>query len=76
MKSALTYFLTSALLWLILFFVASFSLRQSVILALLIALLSLEVSQRSPKLFARFSPYWVHVKPNWFQILSDYNFLQ
>jgi hypothetical protein len=56
----------------VLVFLANFSLRQSVVLAVVIVLLGHDVMNMSPKPNFRFSPYWTYVVPNWRAILCDY----
>lgn len=76
MKSATIYAVTSVLLCLILFYLADLTLRQSIVLAMVIAWLVVALGNASQKPLARFSPYWARISPNWHQILTDYKVLR
>lgn len=59
--------------YLLLTYVGEMPQRQSWILALLLGFLSREVFLRTPAM--RFTPYWVSVEPNWYQILADFKLI-
>lgn len=55
----------------IFYFLADFSIRQSVALALLTAWLIYGFGQTKQEPHLRFVPHFVHVWPSWFEILTD-----
>jgi hypothetical protein len=65
-------FLGVALWPLALVFVGGFPMRQGIVLGLLLAWLAFGIGKAAVKPARRFTPYWVRVSPNWYQILSDF----
>jgi hypothetical protein len=59
-------------LFLVLAYAADFSMRQSIVLAILGAWLGLEIETEHVR---RFSPYYVWVCPNWYQLLTDFKLI-
>jgi hypothetical protein len=74
-ESAALYALTAGALYLILAYIGDLPMRQSVVLALVLAPLARGIATAAPKPTYRFSPYCVHVYPNWHQLLTDFHLI-
>lgn len=65
--------------YLLLAYVAGFSVRQSIVLALLMAWLVGAIAEIAeiarPARRKRFSPYYVRVDPNWYDLLLDFKLI-
>jgi hypothetical protein len=66
------YLLIAGLLFCVLLYIADFSVRQSIVLAVLLALLAVYAAELSQVREFRFCPYSLSIKPNWFDILTDF----
>lgn len=65
------WFLVVGVYYLVLAYAAGFSQQQSLVLALLLAVLSREIFEAFTPA-RRFSPYRVAIEPKWYQILTDF----
>ena len=76
-RAAVGYVLATGFFYLILAYIADFSTRQSIILAVLIAWLALciVVTYALLKPARRFSPHYVRVDPNWYDLLNDFKLI-
>jgi hypothetical protein len=75
LKSATHYVLISGALYLILAYLADLPMRQSIVLALVLAPLARKIASPTPKPAARFRPYRVSVSPDWYQLLTDFHLI-
>ncbi len=71
-KAAVGYLLAGGFFFLILVYVADFSMRQSLILVLMWASMTRAVELLARRPAKRFSPYYVRVDPNWSYLLFDF----
>jgi len=74
-QSAAAFLFTAGLAFLLCDYIADFPLRQSVVLALVIAGLVHAVRHNAKQPLLRFSPYNVFIRPTWSQILIDYHLI-
>lgn len=51
------------------------TLRQGLVLGMLLAWISFGIAKRSVKPSWGFTPYWVSVAPNWYEILTDFRLI-
>ena len=58
-----------------LIFAGGFSLRQGILLGVILSWLLAAALERAVKPVWRFSPYHVRVQPNWYQLLSDFKLI-
>jgi hypothetical protein len=69
------YFITAGEFYLILVYIADLSIRQSIVLALMIASLARGLKSAAAKPAMRFSPYYIRVYPNWYDLLIDFKLI-
>ncbi|HEY6339760.1 MAG TPA: hypothetical protein VIW68_14815 [Candidatus Sulfotelmatobacter sp.] len=69
------YVFTAGVLYLIFAYIGDFPARQSIVLAVVIAFLTRRLGQFARKPAQRFSPYYVTVRPNWPQLLTDFKLI-
>ena len=74
-KVVAVYLFVVGFLYLVLAYIAEFSMRQSMVLALLIASLARGIASAARKPARRFSPYYVRVNPYWPQLLTDFKLI-
>jgi hypothetical protein len=76
-KAAAAYVFATGFFYLILAYIAGFSTWQSIVLAALIAWLALStaIAYVVLKPARRFSPYYVRVDPNWYDLLIDFKLI-
>jgi len=76
-KAAVVYFFALGFFYLTLFYIADFSARQSIVLAALISWLALgiAIAYLVLKPARKFSPYYVRVDPNWYDLLIDFKLI-
>ena len=74
-KSAALYLFAAGFFYLILVYIADFSTRQSIILALLWASLARAIELLARRPARRFSPYYVRVDPNWYDLLIEFKLI-
>jgi hypothetical protein len=74
-KAAVVFLITAGLFYLILAYIADFSVQQSVVLACFIASLALAIENRAAKPTMRFTPYYVRVAPKWCELLLDFKLI-
>ena len=76
-KSAALYLFAAGCFYLILVYIADFSTRQSIVLAALIAWLALGIAIAYVVLkpARKFSPYYVRVDANWYDLLIDFKLI-
>ncbi len=67
--------LVAGFFYLILAYFGIFSTRQSVVMALLIVLLVWRIDTRASKPARRFSPYYLRVHANWYDLLIDFKLI-
>ncbi|MFL6302507.1 MAG: hypothetical protein ACJ72H_03115 [Candidatus Sulfotelmatobacter sp.] len=75
LKRALGYLLYAVVFYLILAYVAGLPMRWSIVLALLFTGIERRLLHFAPKPVQRFSPYYMNVHPNWYEILTDYKII-
>jgi hypothetical protein len=63
------------ILLLTLAYLASFSIRQSIVLTLLLTLLAYSIGKAAVKPVRRFRPYYVRVAPDWCRLLTDFKLI-
>lgn len=73
--TAIIFVVLSGCFFLLLFYIGDFSTQQSILLAILLAILAVYVEYLSHGSKARFCPYYLDIAPNWFLILSDFRLL-
>lgn len=79
LRLAIRYFVFAAFFWcLVLLFAGGFPLRQGIVLGLSMALIAVpaELVGNIVRPPTRFTPYYVRLLPNWYQILSDFKILR
>ncbi len=74
-RAGAAYVFSAGFFYLILAYIADFSVAQSIVLALLLASLARGIEHAAPKPALKFSPYYVRVDPNWYQLLLDFKLI-
>ncbi len=74
-KATSVYAFAAGFFYLILAYIGIFSTRQSVVMALLIVLLVWRIDTRASKPARRFSPYYLRVHANWYDLLIDFKLI-
>ena len=74
-RTVAVYLFTAGVFYLVLAYIAVFSIRQSIVLALLMASLAGGIENAAAKPTRRFSPYYVRVYPNWYDLLIDFKLI-
>lgn len=74
-KAIFTYLLTAVFFFVLLLYVAEFSLRQSIVLAILLTSLSRGLESLRTKPTIHLTPYYVRVVPKWLPLLVDYKLI-
>lgn len=69
------WLLSAGFYFLALAYIGDLPKRPSVVLALVLASLSSAIDNTARKPALRFSPYWVHVEPHWYHLLSDFKLI-
>ena len=71
-KAVVAYLFAAGFFFLILVYFADFPMRQGFILVLMWASLTRAVELLARRPAGRFSPYYVRVDPNWYDLLMDF----
>lgn len=66
------YLVAVAIVFAILFYIGSFGVTQSGVLAFILSAVILGIRNTDSKSLVRFTPYYVSVRPNWFNIMTDF----
>jgi hypothetical protein len=75
MQLVLLYLAVAAVLSSAFLFIADFSVRQSLALALVLALFALWTDNALPRPRLKFNPYYVTVTPKWFELVTDFKII-
>ncbi len=72
------YVIAALFLWIVLLFIGGLPLRQGIVLGLSMALIAVptELVGNIVRPPTRFTPFYVRLQPNWYQILSDFKILR
>lgn len=75
-RTVAVYLSTAGVLYLVLAYIGDLSIRQSIVLALLMASLAVGIiTIAAAKPAGRFNPYYVRIDPNWYDLLIDFKLI-